>query len=32
VLQDGDLVHVVMRDSDADAVEAALRHRSSEEH
>src|SRR3954468_17926155 len=32
VLQDGDLVHVVMVDSDADAVEAALRHRSSEEH
>jgi trk system potassium uptake protein len=32
VLQDGDLVHVVMADADADAVEAALRHRSSEEH
>ncbi|MDQ1601501.1 MAG: trk/ktr system potassium uptake protein, partial [Actinomycetota bacterium] len=32
VLQDGDLVHVVMRDSEADAVEAALLHRSSEEH
>jgi trk system potassium uptake protein len=32
VLQDGDLVHVVMADADADAIEAALRHRSSEEH
>jgi trk system potassium uptake protein TrkA len=32
VLQDGDLVHVIMVDTDADAVEAALRHRSSEEH
>jgi trk system potassium uptake protein TrkA len=32
VLQDGDLVHVVMLDADADAVEAALRHRSTEEH
>jgi trk system potassium uptake protein len=32
VLQDGDLVHVIMRDSDADAVEAALRHGSPEEH
>jgi trk system potassium uptake protein len=32
VLQDGDLVHVIMRDADADAVEAALRHRSTEEH
>ncbi|MEO7982334.1 MAG: TrkA C-terminal domain-containing protein, partial [Sporichthyaceae bacterium] len=32
VLQDGDLVHVIMVDSDADEVEAGLRHRSSEEH
>jgi trk system potassium uptake protein TrkA len=32
VLQDGDLVHVIMVDADADAVEAALRHRSSKEH
>ncbi len=32
VLQDGDLVHVVMTDADADRVEAALLHRSSEEH
>ena len=31
VLQDGDLVHVVMKDADADAVEAALRHRAAEE-
>ena len=31
VLQDGDLVHMVMRDDEADAVEAALQHRSSEE-
>jgi len=27
VLQDGDLVHVVMRDEDADAVESVFRHR-----
>jgi trk system potassium uptake protein TrkA len=27
VLQDGDLVHVIMRDADADRVEAALQDR-----
>ncbi len=32
VLQDGDLVHVVMSDATADDVEAALLHRSPEEH
>ena len=31
VLQDGDLVHVVMKDADADAAEAALLHRGAEE-
>jgi trk/ktr system potassium uptake protein len=30
VLQDGDLVHVVMKDADADAVEGVLRQRPSE--